>query len=209
MTNQETREQDVDVSRSEIVALLRQLAGSPDSITPGGARDKISRAAALLDGGLTAEQIEAGAAAYYAQWESSRTWPEVAKAWPAVAQEWRDDVRPILEAGLSVPASADPADEHDDTEEREAESEDHAATVTGKPDEHDRDHMGICGNCGAGLNAMDLLDGERPCAASVAGGREKLIAEAEAWVREQLPPSPWADSHVVHRLIVALGGGGR
>ncbi|WP_053387019.1 hypothetical protein [Leucobacter japonicus] len=33
--------------------------------------------------------------------------------------------------GSSAPASADPADEHHDAEERQAEGEDHAATVTG------------------------------------------------------------------------------
>ncbi|MFD5599902.1 hypothetical protein ACFWHR_07570 [Leucobacter sp. NPDC058333] len=86
---------------------------------------------------------------------------------------------------------------------RRAEGEDHAATVTGRVGEHARDHMGICRNCGAGLSAMDILDGELPCAATVTGDREKLIAEAQA-VGKYLADPEYYEYRLIARLADAL-----
>ncbi|MEV8338508.1 hypothetical protein [Leucobacter sp. NPDC077196] len=197
---------------------------------------------------------------------------------------------------LSASASAQPADERHDAEEREAESEDHAATVTGERERGFRNMEAVQGILGAtqtsvadatrelSLVASDLAASSRPVEGTIrhavqsvvwnaanhpkpsavlgqdirpltdeivasvmaalaapvevtgepqglstvlptvstaeldlehgperrsAWEREKLIAEAETWGREQLPPSPWGDSHVVHRLIAELRGEGR
>ncbi|MFD5599197.1 hypothetical protein ACFWHR_03985 [Leucobacter sp. NPDC058333] len=86
------------------------------------------------------------------------------------------------------------------------ESEDHAATLTGGVGEHARDHMGICRNCGAGLSAMDILDGELPCEATVTGDREKLIAEAERLVRQSAAGgNPVAEFGVTKEIAFVRG----
>lgn len=36
----------------------------------------------------------------------------------------------------------------------------------------------------------------------------ELIAEAEEWAEHALPPSPWGEKHVVHRLTAALTAAG-
>lgn len=115
-----------------------------------------------VQGGATEEQIEAAARAMWDHPDAGDeyTWAEMVTGDPSRAELWREDARRVVEAALSASASADPADEHHDAEERDewcreescqyrhwrsggmpthrrgtgcpAESEDHAATVTGE-----------------------------------------------------------------------------
>lgn len=123
-----------------------------------------------VQGGATEEQVLAALNAF-ARTEHGQNGIERPYIQSKTLDDWSPQISARMRAALSASASAHPAGEHHDAEEREAESEDHAATATGE--------------------------------------RERLIDEAEAWTREQLPPSPWGDSHIVHRLIAALRGEGR
>lgn len=116
-----------------------------------------------------------------------------------------------------------------------AESDDHAATVTGDREKLALDHVWKAMGCAwnpdafktgvrdtmwsqvvqfceeqtAGNNRLHRENEElRAALAAPVAVDEELVAEARTWVREQLPPSPWADSHIVHRLIAAVRGEG-
>lgn len=130
-------------------------------------------------GGATEEQIEAAARAMFEHPDEpgSYTWAEMAVADPSRADIWREDARRIVNAAFSASASAHPADEHHDADEREAEckcsaySEDRGGGYFELMVEPDPD----CPEHGAGIRAVS-----EDHAATVTGDREKLIAEARA-----------------------------
>lgn len=66
------------------------------------------------------------------------------------------------------------------------------------PSGHDRDSLGICRRCGAGLTAKDILDGERPCSSGVPSDltRDALIEGAKLSARNLMRNDPrvWYDA---------------
>lgn len=143
-------------------------------------------------GGATKEQIEAAA---YAVAESFGFERETVDAERAL-----DGWKFHAEAALSASASAHPAGEHHDAEERESEPEDHAATVTPIMQCSDGlcpmgcSHlMWACAKCsceggwGAEREKLEALSATHVCpephAAAAPDDREKLIAEARDWAR--------------------------